>query len=136
MNSENKFLDKVTLIITIVCIVIISVTGILFLKMENENKSTIIKADESSLIEETIDKTAENGTLYQNEYDADTYGLININTATKDELMLLENIGEKTAEAIIEHRTSKPFKKPSDLCNVYGIGEKTYEKIKDKICVE
>ena len=100
------------------------------------NKSTIIKADESALIEETIDKTVANVSLYQNEYDADTYGLININTATKDELMLLENIGEKTAEAIIEYRTSQAFKKPHDLVNVYGIGEKTYEKIKDKICVE
>jgi len=136
MNSENKFLDKATLIITIISIVIISITGMFFLKLENKNKSTIIKADESSLIEETIDKTRSNGTLYQNEYDADTYGLININTAAKDELMLLENIGEKTAEAIIEYRTSKPFKKSSDLVNVYGIGEKTYEKIKDKICVE
>ncbi len=135
MNNENKFLDKTTLIITIICIIVISVTGVIFLKMENENKSTIIKANESKSIEETIDNAKENNSLYKNEYDADTFGLININTATKEELMLLENIGEKTAETIIEYRTSKPFKKKSDLVNVYGIGEKTYEKIKDKICV-
>ena len=136
MNNENKFLDKTTLIITIICIVVISITGVIFLKMENENKSTIIKADESKIIEETIDNAKENNSLYKNEYDADTFGLININTATKEELMLLEIIGEKTADAIIEYRAKNTFKTPHDIVKVYGIGEKTYEKIKNKICVE
>ena len=136
MNNENKFLDKTTLMITVICIMVISVTGVIFLKIENENKSTIIKADESKIIEETIDSAKENDSLYENEYDAETFGLININTATKEELMLLENIGEKTADAIIEYRAQHTFKTPRDIVKVYGIGEKTYEKLEDKICVE
>jgi len=135
-SSENKFLDKITLIITIICIVVICIAGIIFLKIENKDKSVILKADNSILIEESLEKTFSDNSLSKNEYDADMYGLININTATKEELMLLENIGEKTAEAIIEYRKSKPFKNPSDLVNVYGIGKNTYNKIKDKICVK
>ena len=131
MQKENKFLDKVTLVITIFCVVIISIVGIIFLKIENYNKSTIIKADDSSIIEQTIDNATAN-----KEYNAEIYGLININTAPKEDLMLLETIGEKTADAIIEYRTSHPFKTTHDITKVYGIGAKTYEKIKDKICVK
>ena len=61
---------------------------------------------------------------------------VNINTAPKSELMLLENIGSKKADDIIAYRKLKPFEKPEDLMNVSGIGKKTYEKIKDFICVK
>ena len=131
MQKENTFLDKITLTITIVCIVVISTVGIIFLKIENENKSTIIKADDSRIIEQAIDSAT-----VGEEYNAELYGLININTAPKEDLMLLESIGEKTADAIIEYRTTHPFKTTRDIMKIKGIGEKTYEKIKDKICVE
>ena len=135
MQKETRFLDKVTLIITIVCTVIISVTGIIFLNMENKDKSTIIKSDENILIEKAVAGKTDNA-INENGYDAKTYGLININTAPKEDLMLLDNIGDKRADAIIEYRISTPFKTKHDITNIKGIGEKTYEKIKDKICVE
>ena len=62
-------------------------------------------------------------------------GLININTASADELRTLSGIGEVTAEKIIEYRSSKAFKSKEDIMSVDGIGEKTYEKIKDRITV-
>ena len=135
MNNKN-FLDKTTLMISTICILVISVSGIIFLKIENADKSTIMKSDESAIIENTIDSLKENGSLYKIEYDAATFGLININTASKEELMLLENFGEKTADAVIKYRITHPFKTTRDIINVDGIGEKTYEKIKDKICTE
>lgn len=56
---------------------------------------------------------------------------ININTATKEELMRLPGIGEKTAEDIIRHRqTYGEFKRIEDIMNVKGIGQKKFEKIK------
>lgn len=60
---------------------------------------------------------------------------ININKASKEELMTLPNIGEKRAEAIIEYRENSPFKKIEDIKNVTGIGEKFYQSLRDLITV-
>lgn len=60
---------------------------------------------------------------------------ININKASKEELMTLPNIGEKRAEAIIEYRENTPFKKIEDIKNVTGIGEKFYQSLRDLITV-
>jgi len=63
-------------------------------------------------------------------------GKININKATEEELQNLPGIGPAKASAIIEFRnTSGPFKTVEDLKNVTGIGDKTYEKLKDMITV-
>jgi len=61
--------------------------------------------------------------------------LININTATKDELMTLTGIGESKALKIIEYRNTSKFVTKEDIKNVSGIGESVYEKIKDYITV-
>lgn len=58
---------------------------------------------------------------------------ININTADKDELTKLPNIGDKRADAIIEYRETKRFEKIEDIKNVSGIGEKYFEQMKDLI---
>lgn len=60
---------------------------------------------------------------------------ININKASKEELMTLPNIGEKRANAIIEYRENSPFEKIEDIKNVTGIGEKFYQSLKDLITV-
>lgn len=60
---------------------------------------------------------------------------ININKASKEELMTLPNIGEKRANAIIEFRENSPFEKIEDIKNVTGIGEKFYQSLKDLITV-
>ena len=61
---------------------------------------------------------------------------ININTADVLELEKLPGIGEVKAEAIIQYRKSYGrFKTIHDITRVSGIGEKTFEKIKDLISV-
>jgi competence protein ComEA len=62
---------------------------------------------------------------------------ININTATLAELDKLPKIGPSIAQRIIDYRTKNgPFKKTEDLKNVSGIGDATFEALKDLITVE
>lgn len=59
---------------------------------------------------------------------------ISINTASLDELTSLPGIGEKTASLIIEYReNNNGFKYLEELMNIKGVGEKKFEKIKDRI---
>lgn len=61
---------------------------------------------------------------------------VNINRASKEELMTLSGIGESRAEAILQYRTEQgTFASIEDLKNVSGIKDGIYEKIKDKITV-
>lgn len=62
--------------------------------------------------------------------------LINLNTADKDKLQSISGIGPSTAEKIIDYRKNQgQFKTIEDLKNVSGIGDKTFDKIKNKIKV-
>jgi competence protein ComEA len=64
------------------------------------------------------------------------YAEININTATKDELNSLAGIGPMKAEAIVKYRQEKgPFKSIDELKNVYGIGDKLFDRIKSDVTV-
>lgn len=63
-------------------------------------------------------------------------GLVNLNTATKEELMTLKGIGEAKAEDIIRYREkSGGFKKIEDIMKISGIKEAGFQKIKDDITV-
>lgn len=67
---------------------------------------------------------------------APTKAVINLNTATVDQLETLPGIGRKTAERIIEYRTKAGgFKRIEDLMNVKGIGEKSFLKLKPLVAV-
>ena len=61
--------------------------------------------------------------------------LVNIKTATKEELMSLPGIGERKADSIIEYRNSKSFSAIEDIMNISGIKEAAFNKIRDKICI-
>ena len=60
--------------------------------------------------------------------------LININTATKEELMKLPGIGESKAESIIKYRDIYGFfKSIEEIMNISGIKNGAFDKIKDLI---
>ncbi len=66
----------------------------------------------------------------------DLIGKININTASMEELIVLSGIGEGRAAEIIKYREeNKQFTQIEDIMQISGIGEKTFEEIKDKITV-
>lgn len=70
----------------------------------------------------------------QSEVSSST-GKINLNTANKDELKTLPGIGDSRADEIIRYRENTGFSKVEDIKNISGIGDKTYEKLKDLISV-
>ncbi len=57
---------------------------------------------------------------------------ININTASKSELTKIIHIGEKTAEKIIDYRSSSTFSSVDELTNINGIGSSTLKNIKEQ----
>ena len=63
-------------------------------------------------------------------------GRVNLNTASKEQLMTLPGIGEAKAEAILRRREeSGPFTSCEDVMQVSGIKKSIYEKIRDRITV-
>ena len=63
-------------------------------------------------------------------------GLVNLNTASAEELMTLTGIGESKAEAILSYREEHGgFEKPEELMEIPGIKEGVFEKIRDQVTV-
>ncbi|WHX89829.1 helix-hairpin-helix domain-containing protein [Peribacillus simplex] len=64
-------------------------------------------------------------------------GLVNLNTATQEDLETLAGIGPSKANAILEYReTVGKFKEVDDLKKVTGIGDKTFERLRESISVK
>lgn len=64
-------------------------------------------------------------------------GIININTASLDELMTLSGIGQAKAKSIVDYReTHNGFQSIEEIKNIDGIKDAVYNKIKDSISVK
>jgi competence protein ComEA len=61
---------------------------------------------------------------------------INLNTATAEQLQSLPGIGPVTAKSIVEYRAKAgKFSRIEEIINVKGIGEKKFQKIKDRLAL-
>jgi competence protein ComEA len=64
-------------------------------------------------------------------------GVVNINTADAGQLALLPRVGASAAQRIVDYRTQHgPFAKPTDLMQVKGFGEKSFELLRAYIVVD
>lgn len=70
-----------------------------------------------------------------NDEKSNDSNLININTASINDLMSLPGIGEVYAQRIIDFRNKSLFASIDEIKNIEGIGDKTFEKIKDLITI-
>lgn len=60
--------------------------------------------------------------------------MVNINTATADELTKLKGIGPAMAQRIVEYREENGmFQSPEDLQRVKGIGKAKFAKLKEQV---
>ena len=103
--------------------------------ISNINRAKEIKNHELIIIKNINDKTTEDEVIEDSiseEVIDDT--LISINNSDIEQLKEIPGIGEVKAKAIISYRESNgEFRSIDELKNVDGIGEKTFEKIKDNI---
>ena len=89
-------------------------------------------SDEEQIVILTQDEAEEKARL-ERELAA---GIVNLNTASKEQLMTLTGIGESRAEDILRYRQeSGGFQAIEEIMNVPGIKESAYLKIKDSITV-
>lgn len=104
----------------------VSIPSVIYVDPENAESTSNDSAN--TQIESSENSNTEESTSSQK---------ININTATESELSdNLTGVGPTTAKKIIEYRnTVGKFSSIEDIKNVSGIGEKTFEKFKDMICV-
>ena len=102
---------------------------------EEANVNSINQARYVKDGEKIIIPSSRNSQSMDKESISNENNLVNINTASKEELLKLPGIGEVTAEKIINYRDNNNFTKIEDLKNVNGIGMATYNKLKDLICV-
>ncbi len=110
-----------------ILIFVLAICAGVFLKGIEEEKFTIIHNSTAYAPETDI--------VYAQEIDENNK--ININEADIYELDKLYGIGEGFAKRIIEYRTKNgKFEVIQDIMKVSGIGEKTFNGIKDYICVE
>lgn len=64
-------------------------------------------------------------------------GVVNINTADTAQLAMLPRVGAKAAQRIADYRKEHGnFKKTSDLMQVKGFGEKSFERLAAWLTVE
>lgn len=91
-----------------------------------------IGEDASEALEQLVEMSSANSSNSSN-----SSGKINLNKATESDLTQLPGIGPSKASAIIQHRTEHGhFKTSEDLKQVTGIGDKTFEQLKDLIDVK
>lgn len=102
----------------------------LAMKLEDQMKIYIPSKDE--ILDQEYASTDQ---IISNADPSSQEGKININEASKEELMTLPNIGEKRAQAIIDYRESKKFETIEEIKNVTGIGDKFYQAMQDLITV-
>lgn len=62
-------------------------------------------------------------------------GVVNLNTATQQQLDQLPGVGEKAAKRIVDYRSKTPFTRPEELVKVKGFGKKKFEKLKANLAI-
>ena len=121
INLAKKVIDEMVIIV--------------YTKEEVKNSNlvnTVIKVVEKECVCPNIENDGcLNTEIQDNITNKEDGKLININTATKEELLTISGIGESKANNIIKYReTNGKFNSIEDIKNVDGIGDNLYETIK------
>ena len=101
-------------------------------KIDDLNKN--IETAKTVVSETTTTESSSDGD--SSESSSKNVGVININTASVSELDGLTGIGPTYAQRIVEYREANGgFKSIDELKNVKGIGDKTFDKLKNSVTI-
>ncbi len=104
-----------------------------------KNKEENLIEQNNKVVDNLVEKYVNNDALFEDNksnQEENKNELININTATKDQLLTISGIGESKANSIIKYREENGnFNCIEDIKNVSGIGDSLFEKIKEFITV-
>jgi len=106
-------------------------------KTNTENQNIVELQKQNNLLREQLSSQSSTQVAGAvSEKNADNTDLININTALAEELDKLPNIGPARAADIISYREENGgFQSIEELKNISGIGDKTFEEMKDLVTV-
>lgn len=91
------------------------------------NQTTAVQATNSG-------ESTSGGEMFSTSDMAETKPKVNINTASREELMSLSGIGQAKADSIIAYRqTNGPFQSIEEIKQIEGIKDGIFLKIKDQI---
>ena len=106
------------------------------------SKSQVQEFEKTKETEKIVQQKCAENEIYSLKNDAcisvssEINGKININTASKEELMTLQGIGESKAKEIIKYReTNGNFNSIDEIKNINGIGDNLFASIKENITV-
>ena len=103
--------------------------------IENINRAKKISDNELIIIPNDSNVDEVSGSNFTNTTEEEN-GKININTADLSKLKEIPGVGDVKAKSIIDYREKNGgFKSIEDMKNIDGIGDKTFEKIKDSITI-
>ncbi len=104
-------------------------------KINRENQTIVELREQNEMLRQQLSenssKSIAGAQTIENQTDK-----ININTASAEELDKLPNIGPARAAVIIAYRESQGgFQSIEELKNIKGIGDKTFEDLKDLVTI-
>ncbi|MFH1131796.1 MAG: helix-hairpin-helix domain-containing protein [Pseudomonadota bacterium] len=101
--------------------------------MRKENRSVIVWG--LLVVFLAIGTIAQAKTRPNEEQKQKVEGVVNINSATAAQIVLLPGIGPSKAQSIVDHREKRKFSATYEIIRVRGIGRKTFYKLRPYLTV-
>ena len=135
-HTTAYYVDKLTKLLMALCGLLgVIVVGIAIHERPEPIKVTGTEYGDFMVVAQKESQTAAEIPQRNDSMQATAEAKVNINTASREELMSLDGIGETLSDRIIEERNLLPFDSVEDLMRVKGIGEKILENLRPYIVV-